>query len=58
MPEISIDMSDDDAMPDLGIAPDGPGITYTLTLPSCSLVISHEQLESLYRQIRPWFAEE
>lgn len=54
---VSIDASDEDVLPGIGIAPDGAGNTYLLRISNVDMTINHDQLESLYAQIRGWFQE-
>lgn len=55
---VTVDISDEEALPDLGLASDGPGDRYLLVLVGVELTINYDQLESLYKQMRGWFEEE
>lgn len=56
---IVIDIADDEVCLEIALAAEEwHGCNrYTLTLPGAELVVSHEQLESMWKQLRPWFEE-
>jgi hypothetical protein len=56
---MQIDISDeaDDDSPAV-IAPDVPGNAYELSISTLQLTISYEQMNRIYRQIRPWFEDD
>lgn len=56
---VVIDIADDEVSLEIAMADEWHGSNrYTLTLPSVEIVVSHEQLESLWKQLRPWFEED
>lgn len=56
---INIDLASQDHVPAIEPAPDIPGINQFLlrVSPECDLLISWEQLKSIYEQAKPWFVE-
>lgn len=57
---IVIDIADDEVCPEIELAAEEwHGCNrYTLMMPGVELVVSHEQLESMWKQLRPWFEED
>lgn len=57
---INIDLASQDHVPCIGPAFDAPGMDqFVLSVsPECDLIISWEQLKSIYEQAKPWFVED
>lgn len=55
---VTIDVSCEESDPVIGLAQELTLDSFLLSLPGVELIVSHEQLESIYMQARGWFVEE